>query len=29
MVGFKENYTKEHQLNIMEDIKRIKQLLKW
>jgi hypothetical protein len=28
MVGFKENYTKEHQLNIMEDIKRIKQLLK-
>ena len=28
MVGFKENYSIEHQHNIMEDIKRIKQLLK-
>lgn len=28
MVGFKENYTIENQHNIMEDIKRIKQLLK-
>jgi hypothetical protein len=29
MVGFKENYTTENQNTIMEDIKRIKQLLKW
>jgi hypothetical protein len=29
MVGFKENYTIEGQHNIMEDINRIKQLLKW
>ena len=28
MVGFKENYTTENQNTIMEDIKRIKQLLK-
>ena len=28
MVGFKENYTTENQNSIMEDIKRIKQLLK-